>query len=121
MARGSLWRSPVSSPPHRLEYARRGLVKLAFQAYQAWKTQQTPPPPAQVEGYSDDQLYFLGYGQSWCDKMTPEALETLAHANPHSPPKFRVNGVVQNLPELGKAFGCKVGQPMMPAQTCRVW
>jgi putative endopeptidase len=32
-----------------------------------------------------------------------------------------VNGVVQNMPEFGKAFGCKTGQPMMPVNACRVW
>ena len=41
--------------------------------------------------------------------------------DPHSPREFRVNGVVQNMPEFGKAFGCKVGQPMMPANACHIW
>jgi predicted metalloendopeptidase len=35
--------------------------------------------------------------------------------------QFRVNGVVKNMPEFGQAFGCKAGQPMMPANACRVW
>jgi endothelin-converting enzyme/putative endopeptidase len=41
--------------------------------------------------------------------------------NPHSPAKFRVNGVVQNMPEFQKAFSCKAGQPMAKANVCRVW
>jgi endothelin-converting enzyme/putative endopeptidase len=41
--------------------------------------------------------------------------------NEHSPPKFRVNGVVQNMPEFQKAFSCKAGQPMAKANVCRVW
>jgi putative endopeptidase len=28
---------------------------------------------------------------------------------------------VQNFDEFGKAFGCTVGQPMYPANACRVW
>jgi len=44
-----------------------------------------------------------------------------ALTNPHSPGEFRVNGVVQNLPEFEKAFGCKVGDPMVSANPCRVW
>jgi endothelin-converting enzyme/putative endopeptidase len=41
--------------------------------------------------------------------------------NPHSPPKFRVNGTVENMPEFEKAFSCKPGQPMVAANACRVW
>jgi endothelin-converting enzyme/putative endopeptidase len=44
-----------------------------------------------------------------------------ALTNPHSLPKFRVNGVVRNMPEFTKAWGCKQGQPMAPKDACRVW
>jgi predicted metalloendopeptidase len=101
--------------------ADNGGVKLAYQAYQAWKAQQQPPPQQRVEGYTDDQLYFLAYGQSWCDKMTPEALEMRAHANPHSPPMWRVNGVIVNQPGFGAAFQCAAGTPMNPGKQCSVW
>ncbi|HEY5938357.1 MAG TPA: M13 family metallopeptidase [Kofleriaceae bacterium] len=101
--------------------ADNGGVKLAFQAYQAWKMQQSPPPPAVVDGLTDDQLYFLAYAQSWCDKATPEKLETMAHSNPHSPPRWRVNGVIVNQPGFGSAFKCKQAAPMNPTKQCSVW
>jgi predicted metalloendopeptidase len=101
--------------------ADNGGVKLAYQAYQAWKAQQQPPSQQRVDGYTDDQLYFLAYGQSWCDKMTPEALEMRAHSNPHSPPMWRVNGVIVNQPGFGAAFQCAAGTPMNPGKQCRVW
>jgi predicted metalloendopeptidase len=101
--------------------ADNGGVKLAYQAYQAWKAQQQPPPQPRVDGYTDDQLYFLAYGQSWCDKMTPEALEMRAHSNPHSPPMWRVNGVIVNQPGFGAAFQCAAGTPMNPGKQCSVW
>jgi putative endopeptidase len=41
--------------------------------------------------------------------------------DPHSPGKWRVNGVVRNMPEFQKAFGCKAGQPMVPQNACHVW
>jgi hypothetical protein len=41
--------------------------------------------------------------------------------NPHSSLDARANGVVQNMPEFGQPFGCKVGQPMLPVNACRVW
>ncbi|MEO7093869.1 MAG: M13 family metallopeptidase [Polyangiales bacterium] len=101
--------------------ADNGGVKLAFQAYQSWKAAQKTPPPTKIGAYTDDQLYFLAYGQSWCDKMTPQALETMAHANPHSPPKWRVNGVIVNQPGFATAFSCKTGSAMNPGKQCAVW
>jgi putative endopeptidase len=98
-----------------------GGVKLAYQAYQIWKAAQKPPPPAKVDRYTDDQLYFLAYAQSWCDKQTPEVLETRAHSNPHSPPMWRVNGVIVDQPEFGRAFQCAAGTPMNPGKQCSVW
>jgi predicted metalloendopeptidase len=41
--------------------------------------------------------------------------------DPHSPRQFRADGVVENMQEFGSAFSCKTGQPMMPANACRVW
>ena len=98
-----------------------GGVKLGFVAYQGWKARQSPPPPAQVEGFTDEQLYFLAYGQSWCSKDTAERLETMARSNPHSPPRWRANGVVVNLPAFAAAFQCKAGAPMNPGKICEVW
>ena len=39
----------------------------------------------------------------------------------HSPPKYRVNGPVSDLPEFAAAFGCAEGAPMRPANACEVW
>ncbi|HSD88389.1 MAG TPA: M13 family metallopeptidase [Kofleriaceae bacterium] len=101
--------------------ADNGGVKLGYQAYRAWRAAQATKPPATVEGLSDDQLYFLSYGQSWCDKRTDKALETAASSDPHSPPRWRVNGVIVNQPGFGEAFHCKAGTPMNPGKACSVW
>ena len=98
-----------------------GGVKIAFQAYHAWRAKQDPLPAANVEGFSDDQLYYLAYGQSWCAKINPESLETMAHTNPHSPPRWRVNGVIVDQPGFAEAFHCAAGTPMNPGKACSVW
>jgi predicted metalloendopeptidase len=98
-----------------------GGVKLGFRAYQDWRAAQSPKPPAQVDGISDDQMYFVAYAQSWCAKTRPQVLEMMAHANPHSPPRWRVNGVVVDEPGFAAAFSCPVGSPMRPARSCSVW
>jgi len=41
--------------------------------------------------------------------------------NPHSPGRFRVIGVVENMPEFQKAFSCKAGQAMVKTNACHVW
>ena len=41
--------------------------------------------------------------------------------DPHSPPRFRVNGSLSNLPAFADAFKCAPGTPMNPNKTCSVW
>jgi putative endopeptidase len=73
------------------------------------------------DGFTPEQRFFVSYGQSWCSNWTPQLLRLLAQSNPHSPPQWRVNGVVSNMPEFHKAFGCKPGQPMVRENACHVW
>jgi len=74
-----------------------------------------------IDGYTPEQRFFLGFGRVWCEKRRPEYLRTQVTTNPHSPGKYRVNGVVQNMPEFQKAWGCKAGQPMVAENACHVW
>ena len=73
------------------------------------------------DGYTPVEQLFLGFAQNWCSEWRPELERLILTTDPHSPSRFRANGVLVNMPEFGKAFSCKVGQPMMPAKTCRVW
>jgi putative endopeptidase len=41
--------------------------------------------------------------------------------DPHSPEKYRANGVAANMTEFRAAFHCKPGQPMVRENACRVW
>ena len=97
-----------------------GGLKLAWMAYlsHAAGLDQKPQP---VDGFTPEQRFFIGYGQGWCENYTPEILRLIAQTNPHSPVKYRVNGVVVNLPEFRKTFVCKTGTPMAPEKTCSVW
>jgi putative endopeptidase len=74
------------------------------------------------DGFTEQQRFFLGWGQIWCDNETEEVQRMQAQTNPHAIDRFRVNGVVSNMPEFQTAFGCKAGQPMVRGQnSCRVW
>jgi endothelin-converting enzyme/putative endopeptidase len=101
--------------------ADNGGVRLAYAAFLEDAKRKAIDLSQKMDGYTPIQQFFLGYGQAWCGSTRPEQLRLQVHTDPHSPRQFRVNGVVQNMPEFGRAFGCHVGQPMMPANTCRVW
>ena len=74
-----------------------------------------------IDGYTPEQRLFLGFGRVWCEKRRPELSRMLVNVDPHSPGRYRVNGVVENMPEFQKAWGCKAGQPMVSQNQCRVW
>ncbi|HZP17694.1 MAG TPA: M13 family metallopeptidase [Terriglobales bacterium] len=74
-----------------------------------------------IDGYTPEQRFFLGFARVWCEKRRPEYSRMLVNVDPHSPGRYRTNGVVQNMPEFQKAWGCKAGQPMVSANMCRVW
>ena len=97
-----------------------GGLKLAWMAYMARAAASNEKPNA-ADGFTPEQQFFLSYGQGWCENDTPESLRVLAQTNPHAPVKYRVNGVVRNLPEFQKAFACKTGAPLAPEKRCEVW
>src|SRR5258708_6413627 len=83
-----------------------GGVKLAYKSLRvAAAKNATMGSPAQAKGeFTLEQEYFLGFAQGWCGKMRDEALRHQVATNPHSPPNFRVNGPLSNVPEFGQAF-----------------
>jgi putative endopeptidase len=102
--------------------ADNGGIRIAFQALQSVLASQGAKAAEKVDGYTADQRFFLSFGQIWCENRTEQIERVRAKTDPHSSGKWRVDGTVQNFDQFGKAFGCKVGQPMMPVSGgCRVW
>ena len=101
--------------------ADNGGLYLALAAFLADAAQRKTDVNQQDNGYTPMQRFFLSYAQDTCSSVDPEAERVQVETNPHTPDRFRANGVLQNIPEFGKAFSCKKGQPMMPEQTCRIW
>jgi len=98
--------------------ADNGGLRLAFMALM--DTLKDKPQP-KIDGFTPEQRFFLGWGQVWCQNVTPEAARMRAQVDPHSPGRFRVIGVIQNMPEFQQAFSCKVGDPMVRTPACRIW
>ncbi len=78
-------------------------------------------PVGPIGGFTPAQRYFIAYAQSWCGATRPEAIRLRTATDPHSPPQFRVNGVVSDMPEFRAAFACKADAPMVAKKVCRVW
>ena len=90
-------------------------------AYLAWKQDTAGQKLEDLDGLTPEQRFFVAYGQSWCTNERDENKRLRATVDPHSPEKYRANGVVSNMPEFRTAFHCKPGQPMVRENSCRVW
>ncbi len=100
--------------------ADNGGVRLSFMAlHDSMKKEGKPPKP--VDGFTPGQRFFISYGQIWCRNASDAQKRLRALVDPHSPGRYRVNGVVSNMPEFRQTWGCKAGQPMVRANACRVW
>ncbi len=98
--------------------ADNGGVRIALMALMNTLAGKAQP---KIDGFTPEQRFFLSFGQVWCSNTREEALRLMVQTNPHSPARFRVNGVVQNMPEFQKAFSCQPAQPMVKTNACRVW
>lgn len=90
-------------------------------AYLAWKEATKDQKRESIDGFTPDQRFFIAYGQQWCSSNKDETKRLRAAIDPHSPDQYRANGVVSNMPEFREAFHCKLGQPMVRENACRVW
>jgi len=87
----------------------------------AWKAETAGKPLETRDGLTPEQRFFVGYAQWACENDRPENQRVNAATNPHSPGKYRVNGLMVNMPEFQQAFQCKAGSPMVRQKRCRVW
>ena len=101
--------------------ADNGGLRIAYMALLDTLAAQGKSIEDKIDGYTEAQRYFLGFAQVWCQNQTEQSARQAALVDPHSPGRWRVNGTVQNFDQFGKAFGCTKGQPMYPANSCRVW
>jgi predicted metalloendopeptidase len=101
--------------------ADNGGARIALMALHQLMAGTNQDPTKKIDGYTPDQRFFLAFGRSWCDVRTPEFSRMRNMMNPHPPGRWRTNGVVQNMPEFQKAFGCKTGQPMVRENACHIW
>ncbi|CEF59415.1 Phosphate-regulating neutral endopeptidase [Strongyloides ratti] len=103
--------------------ADNGGIKGAFRAYKNYikRLGHDEPRIPGFEKYSNDQIFFMSYAQTWCGKAKPQSVIRQILGDPHSPMRFRVNGVMVNQPDFANAFQCPIGSKMNPGKRCEVW
>jgi putative endopeptidase len=74
-----------------------------------------------IDGFTPEQRFFLSYARTFAMKITDEAARVQTQNGVHSLGRFRVNGILSNMPEFAEAFGCKTGKPMVRENRCRIW
>jgi putative endopeptidase len=97
-----------------------GGLSIAIKAY---KKSLNGQEAKKIDGFTGIQRVFIGWGQNWLHKSREEALRNSIASDPHSPPKYRVNGIVRNVPEFYDAFGIKPTDSLFlaPEKRVKIW
>ena len=96
-------------------------LALAFRAYQL--SLAGKPPAPEIDGFSGDQRFFLGWAQVWRRKYRDEELLKRLLIDPHAPSEFRTNGPPSNIDAFYGAFSVKETDRMYrpPAERAKIW
>jgi endothelin-converting enzyme/putative endopeptidase len=96
-------------------------AKIAYRAFKNALAKQGDPGP--LDGFTQDQQFFIAWGQFRGDAIRPETQRAMIQGDPHPIAKYRVIGPVSNLPDFQQAFACPADAPMVRPQgkRCEVW
>jgi putative endopeptidase len=95
-----------------------GLI-IAYNAFK--KSLEGKTRPANIDGFTPEQRFFLGYALSWMMKRRPEQIRLQVQTDTHAIEEYRVLGPLSNMPEFAEAFQCKIGDKMVRDNRCQVW
>jgi putative endopeptidase len=98
-----------------------GGLTVAYDAFQ--KSLEGKPRPGNLDGFTPEQRFFLGWAQVWSTNYRSEAIRQQVLGDPHPIARFRVTGPLSNMASFAAAFSCKQGDPMVrgAAEQCRIW
>ena len=98
-----------------------GGLSMAYRAYQMYAADHDVP--AEIDGFTEDQRFFLAWGQVWRRLYTEDALVSRLTTDPHSPSQYRVNGVVRNMDVWYEAFGVTEDDDLYlpPEERVSIW
>jgi putative endopeptidase len=90
-------------------------------AYAAYQKSIAGARPKDIDGFTPEQRFFLGWAQVWGTNQRAEAARLQTNTNPHPLARFRANGPLSNMAAFARAFGCKKGDTMVREQSCKIW
>jgi putative endopeptidase len=92
-------------------------------AYKAYQISLNGKPAPEMDGYSGDQRFFIGFAQVWRSKTREARALQLLTIDPHSPSQFRPIGAAVNSDAFANAFGVKQGDGMFKPENerIRIW
>jgi putative endopeptidase len=98
-----------------------GGLEAAYAAWRRYVARHGEPPV--IDGLTGDQRFFIAYAASWQAKTREGALREQLLSDPHSPEKYRVNGVVRNVDAWYAAFHVAPGDRLYlpPDERVRIW
>ncbi len=98
-------------------------LNVAYDALQTALKQHPDEAARKIDGYTEDQRFFLNWARVWRANIREKRELVLLNADPHAPSKFRAIGAPSNMPAFAAAFGCGAGDAMVRAedQRVRIW
>ena len=82
-------------------------------AYDALQLELANKKMQAVDGFSQDQRFFMNWATVWRRNFAPEELKVRLNTDPHAPANFRAIGAPSNMDSFAAAFSCKAGDPMV--------
>ncbi|MBU6248934.1 MAG: M13 family metallopeptidase [Xanthomonadaceae bacterium] len=100
-----------------------GGLNIAYDALQAALKKNPEEAGKKIDGYTEDQRFFLNWARVWRGSIRDKAQMVYLNADPHSPEKFRAIGAPSNMPAFAAAFQCKPTDPMVRSgdQQVKIW
>lgn len=96
-------------------------MKIAYNAYNDWLNKNGPEKQLPGLNYTSQQMFWIGAANAWCSKSKPERIKDSIINDKHSPNKFRIIGLMSDLPEFSNDFKCPLGSKMNPEKKCSFW
>ncbi|PAV86979.1 hypothetical protein WR25_24216 [Diploscapter pachys] len=96
-----------------------GIITQAYKSFLQRHGEEKRLPG--YENYTNEQLFFIGYAQTWCGHKRTQSRILQLKTDPHAPEFARTNVVLSNLPEFAEVYSCPKGSNMNPTDRCSVW
>ncbi|PMQ05188.1 MULTISPECIES: M13 family metallopeptidase [unclassified Dyella] len=97
-----------------------GGLNVAYDALQIALQNNPKEAHAKIDGYTQNQRFFLGYARIWRNSTRAKSAEILLNGDRHAPTSLRAIGASSNSPAFAEAFQCRPNDPMVRSGESRV-